>query len=92
MTFYVLTKRSAPSDSGKLTHQIYGCTHHIQEARAWFKATVVTDVVELKTDADPHNLARELYSAINDVRQESWREIQFRHEKELAAQIKGSAL
>lgn len=87
--FYVLTKRSAPSDSGKLTHQIYGTTIHIQEARAWFKATVVTDVVELKTDSDPYNISKETWSAINDTRQESWREQKFRQEKELTAQ-KGS--
>jgi hypothetical protein len=85
MHFYVLTKRSAPSDDGKMSHHIYGCTIHIQEARAWFKATRVTDVIELKTDADPRNLAHETWSSINDTRRESWREIQLREEKELAA-------
>ena len=82
MTYYVLTKRSAPSDGGKLSHQIYGCTTLISVARAWFRATIVTDVIELDPYLDFLGIDYDDDSAvIRDSRVESWREFQLKQEK-----------
>jgi hypothetical protein len=81
MTYYVLTKRSAPSDGGKLTHQIYGCSTLISVARAWFRATVVTDVVELECESNWCGEYVDQDAVIRDSRMVSWREAKLKQEK-----------
>jgi hypothetical protein len=91
---YILTKRSAPNEEGKFSHHVYGSTPHIAVARAWFRATRVTDVFYFAPQAwNAYSNDRgyksgggqDAESIIQDERMESWREIQFRQEKELAA-------
>ena len=83
MTYYILTKRSAPSDTGKLHHSVHGITHDVWTARAWFRATRVTDVVvlDLNREPDPTEIAG-FNVLISDTRLESWREQQLRQELE----------
>ena len=80
MTYYILTKRSAPSDTGKLSHHhIHGITPNISAARAWFRATRTTDVIE--ANPDEHG-AHQFGELISDMRLESWREQALRQELE----------
>jgi hypothetical protein len=72
MTYYILTKRSAPSDTGKLSHHQYGLTTDVWVARAWYRSTRVTDVIEIITEQAIMSLAHQ--NAISDERLESWRE------------------
>ena len=81
MTYYVLTKRSAPSDTGKLSHHIYGLTPTASAARAWFRATRTTDVIEICFHKDELSNWG-ISDLISDTRLESWREQQLRQELE----------
>ena len=84
---YILTRRSAPSENGTVSHAIYGRTVYIGEARAWFRGTRVTDVVEIP-DGTPWNcegrVGNTAGSFISEKRLPSWREEQYQNEKELA--------
>jgi hypothetical protein len=91
---YILTKRSAPNEEGKFSHHVYGSTPHIAVARAWFRATRVTDVFdctpqERTTSYDDLGFyldgGQDAKSIIRDTQMESWREGRLRQEKELAA-------
>lgn len=86
---FILTKRSAFSDGGLLCHSIYGRTEFVGEARAWFRASRATDVIEIHTGriSPPTGYEGNGYeSFISDTRLGSWREQQYTNEKLLAAQ------
>jgi hypothetical protein len=84
---YVLSKRSALSENGLLSHSIYGSTPFVGEARAWFRASTVTDVIEVPLEAPWSEKDREgngIGSYISEKRLESWREQQHRQDLEMA--------
>lgn len=84
---YILTRRSAPSENGLVSHAIYGRTVFIGEARAWFRGTRVTDVVEIPEGTPWISEGREGNTAasfISEKRLPSWREEQYQHDLELA--------
>lgn len=89
MTYYILTKRSAPSDGGKMSQRIHGITQDVWVARAWYRGTVVTDVVEIDFAKAPGNVAYFSTSTfISDTRLESWREQAYKNERLAAVLVK----
>lgn len=84
---YILSKRSLPSDNGKVMHHFRGYTIFIGEARAWFRSTRTTDVIEVPDNRPWTSEGREgngSGSYISEKHIESWREQAFREELELA--------
>lgn len=88
---WILTKRSAPSDDGHLSHHVYGVTQFVGEARSWYRASRVTDVIEVPSEklapvTGPDGNGYE--SIIRDTRFISWREQQLTNDKLIAATLK----
>lgn len=85
---YVLTKRTAPSDRGSVMHSIHGHTTEVQVARAWFRATRTTDVVEC-INPDQPSVFEPIFAAsegevVSASRFPSWREKQLMDELAIA--------
>jgi hypothetical protein len=76
---YVLTRRA--TDGTDTWHRVHGITPHIGEARAWFRGTRVTDVVEITIDLTVEQGADSFISA---AKLPSWRDAQREQELLLA--------
>lgn len=86
---FILTKRTAPSDKGNMMHSIHGYTNHVAIARAWFRATRTTDVIDVpfKSQSVEHCFGihgDSMDCVIRENRFESWREQQLRDELAMA--------
>ena len=84
---YILTKRTAPSDKGNVMHSVHGSVDSVMAARAWYRASRITDVIEIHCGpADyPDWEGNSESNVIFDHRLRSWREQEYDHEKQLAA-------
>ena len=67
---YILCKRSAPNEHGQIQqHSIHGYTHSVLAARAWYRGSNATDVVEINCEEDDMGTP-----TISAIRFPSWRE------------------
>lgn len=90
---YILTKRALGSN-GRTYHLIHGATDDPESARAWFRASAVTDVVEVPDRAAGLSQAkpwRAIYAPnIAAERIEGWRD-QWTAEQLLIESLNASA-
>lgn len=100
---FILSKRTVSDENGRIHHSIHGATRSVETARAWYRSTRTTDIIELpeentigewdhmisgSAEKHPQPWAAIHHALISENRFISWREMQAKHDVEIARCIK----